>query len=1031
MVTPYDGFGSGEGEDATTASLAAALGLTEQPSLGDATSDGIERRGGGDASMLSGKELLQDGDGDRGAAAAATGGVSAAGRRQPPPSGLLPDDAAADVYRYRLDAASLPSHDGAGGGRPLSASAASAVATLGGEAGDWNAGIYRATAAGAQPHAVPAAVVTGEPVGDSGRGAPFAVLAVADSDDDADMDKPLALRMSSASASAMGAAAVAAARRRRHGGVVPGTVASSSANVLSSWGRPDVVVAPAAGSGLTGRRYSSSASDGGGLRESDGKTVLSASPEVIPSGGAGSMLGGGAAMAGADKERRSSVLSTAPVGLAPVGADVAALSSSLEAQLAAAAVAASRRVPHAGAGVVDGLDEQVHDHDGGGHLDGSGMNLSAGDRAHHGDTEGDNDGEEADVDVEDDADEEMSGVCAGGNNAGEESTSSRTPLSTAAGMSVDTGAGEASVSTATTAVAGGGALAGAPKKKQVRARVGDLSPDMIHRCPFDGCSKKFAKKYNLKIHVRRHTGELPFACGLVTCGKRFMWHSSFLRHQRSHEKRSKGRVKEHSLPGREAGRGDDGGGDNARVLISGHPQLSVLDGLAGAPLGGMDAGRPSGSSPSPMPLPAYDSGGYGGGEPRAVAGEAAGGNSLFTSLHSLNILNCLSGGAGSGGGGGSRLGGGGGGGRLGGGTAVPAELAGLGVTDGFPSLTNLLDGGAGAGMGPAGPPVPPLPTGVAGALGMPVTLCMSPRQAASSAMAGAGVPNYFDPAITTGGSHGGGSGEAVGGGAAAHGYGGGDSIRFSASSGLSQHRFRDLHSSSHLPPAVADHGLPPSGRLGRPPLGPTMVSLLTDQPVPGFGLGGGPTPPPKGADAPASSAAAADTVAAAAAAAAAVTGAAASAMGHTGLDDACFSPVSGTTGLGGVQATGSVQLDEDSGCGVAGSGIGCVGSGKEDGRHGPAGDGSGVGGGGGGGSGGSGGGGGGGGGGGSGDGCANASSPESAADGGLADPYPDGREACVLSPPAAVKRNPWTSDDLCHDDSFHGDFDAAFDFFTH
>eukprot|EP00172_Hildenbrandia_rubra_P000231 Plantae.Rhodophyta-Hildenbrandia_rubra.ctg11030.p1 GENE.Plantae.Rhodophyta-Hildenbrandia_rubra.ctg11030~~Plantae.Rhodophyta-Hildenbrandia_rubra.ctg11030.p1 ORF type:complete len:421 (-),score=65.74 Plantae.Rhodophyta-Hildenbrandia_rubra.ctg11030:303-1565(-) len=80
-----------------------------------------------------------------------------------------------------------------------------------------------------------------------------------------------------------------------------------------------------------------------------------------------------------------------------------------------------------------------------------------------------------------------------------------------------------------------------PKKKSVRARVADLAPDQIHCCPYEGCPKRFAKKYNLKIHVRRHTGELPFTCNVLGCSKRFMWHSSFLRHQRSHERRRRKR----------------------------------------------------------------------------------------------------------------------------------------------------------------------------------------------------------------------------------------------------------------------------------------------------------------------------------------------------------------------------------------------------------------------------------------------------------------------------------------------------------
>lgn len=94
-----------------------------------------------------------------------------------------------------------------------------------------------------------------------------------------------------------------------------------------------------------------------------------------------------------------------------------------------------------------------------------------------------------------------------------------------------------------------GVALGVKKKKAARARVGDLLPEFIHSCPFEGCSKKFAKKYNLKIHVRRHAGDLPFQCELPQCQKRFMWQSSFERHQKSHLRKPKGKRKKSAAGG--------------------------------------------------------------------------------------------------------------------------------------------------------------------------------------------------------------------------------------------------------------------------------------------------------------------------------------------------------------------------------------------------------------------------------------------------------------------------------------------------
>lgn len=77
-------------------------------------------------------------------------------------------------------------------------------------------------------------------------------------------------------------------------------------------------------------------------------------------------------------------------------------------------------------------------------------------------------------------------------------------------------------------------------KKRTRTKVDDLDPSMVHVCTYPGCNKKFAKKYNLKIHERRHRGDLPFICDYNSCGKKFMWLSSFQRHQRVHLARQDG-----------------------------------------------------------------------------------------------------------------------------------------------------------------------------------------------------------------------------------------------------------------------------------------------------------------------------------------------------------------------------------------------------------------------------------------------------------------------------------------------------------
>mmetsp|Transcript_4454 Transcript_4454/g.13508 ORF Transcript_4454/g.13508 Transcript_4454/m.13508 type:complete len:153 (+) Transcript_4454:275-733(+) len=51
-------------------------------------------------------------------------------------------------------------------------------------------------------------------------------------------------------------------------------------------------------------------------------------------------------------------------------------------------------------------------------------------------------------------------------------------------------------------------------------------------CPENGCKRRFNKRWNLSVHMRLHTGELPYKCR--GCGKDFRWRSSLKSHETTH-----------------------------------------------------------------------------------------------------------------------------------------------------------------------------------------------------------------------------------------------------------------------------------------------------------------------------------------------------------------------------------------------------------------------------------------------------------------------------------------------------------------
>ena len=64
--------------------------------------------------------------------------------------------------------------------------------------------------------------------------------------------------------------------------------------------------------------------------------------------------------------------------------------------------------------------------------------------------------------------------------------------------------------------------------------LSQLAEERLHYCTYPTCDKTYSKSSHLKAHLRRHTGEKPFACTWPDCDWRFSRSDELARHRRSH-----------------------------------------------------------------------------------------------------------------------------------------------------------------------------------------------------------------------------------------------------------------------------------------------------------------------------------------------------------------------------------------------------------------------------------------------------------------------------------------------------------------